>query len=103
MKAKYIIEIKFSKYGLIRYISHLDLLRLFRRAISRAKISLETTSGFNPHPKISITKALKLGEESHELFCQFGLKIKLDTEEFKKKLQQQMPEGISISQARLLT
>ncbi|MBU2541044.1 MAG: TIGR03936 family radical SAM-associated protein [Candidatus Omnitrophica bacterium] len=102
MKAKVIIEIKFSKCGLMRYISHLDLLRLFRRAASRAKIALELTRGFNPHPKISINRALKLGEESDALFCQFGLEAKMDTQEFASRLQQELPEGISIKQAKLI-
>ena len=84
----------------MRYISHLDLLRLFRRAASRARLALDNTQGFNPHPKISVTKALKLGVESDGLFCQFGLKIKIEAGEFAKRLQQQLPEGIRISEAR---
>lgn len=86
----------------MRYISHLDLLRLFRRAASRAKIPLEATCGFNPHPKISLTPALKLGQESDGLFCKFAVRDRMETEEFMKRLQRQLPEGLKISEAKLI-
>lgn len=45
----------------MKYISHLDLMRLFTRAMRRADLPLKMTEGFNPHPKFSIQRALKLG------------------------------------------
>jgi len=102
MKAKIIMEIKFSKIGLMRYISHLDLLRLFRRSASRARITLEHTCGFNPHPKISISRAIKLGETCEELFCQFGLKEKIEPQDFIDKLRRQLPESLPLTGARLI-
>lgn len=102
MKAKIIMEIKFSKSGLMRYISHLDLLRYFRRAASRAGIVLEHTCGFNPHPKISIEKALRLGLEADDLVCQFGLKEEIAPCDFLGLLSGQMPQGIKIGEARLI-
>lgn len=102
MKAKIIMEIKFSKSGLMRYISHLDLLRYFRRAASRAGIALEHTCGFNPHPKISIEKALKLGLEADNLVCQFALKGEMLPRDFLGRLSEQMPQGLEIGEARLI-
>lgn len=102
MKAKLIIEIKFSKKGLMRYISHLDLLRLFRRSSARAELPLENTQGFNPHPKISIDKAVKLGLEPDDLKCKFAIKNRVDPEEFGHSLQHQLPQGIIIREAKLL-
>ena len=40
----------FSKTGRAKYISHLDLMRTFQRAFSRAGIQIKHTEGFNPHP-----------------------------------------------------
>ncbi len=86
----------------MRYISHLDLLRLVRRASARAKLPLENTCGFNPHPKISIDKAIKLGLESDELKCKFAINREIEPEDFARCLQIQLPQGITISQAKLI-
>jgi radical SAM-linked protein len=38
----------------MRYISHLDLMRLFMRAMRRADLPLKMSEGFSPHPKLSL-------------------------------------------------
>lgn len=96
------INFIFSKKGLMKYISHLDLMRLFTRAMRRAELPLKITEGFNPHPKFSIKQALKLGVESeHEEACAV-MKEFLKPEEFRVRLQKQLPEGIAIISASLL-
>jgi len=54
----------FSKTGDMRFISHLDLMRLFQRALRRADLPVAISQGFSPHLKISIARAMKLGIES---------------------------------------
>ena len=54
----------FSKTGDMRFISHLDLMRLFQRALRRANLPVAISQGFSPHLKISIARAMKLGIES---------------------------------------
>ncbi len=81
------------------FISHLDLMRLFQRAARRAGLPLELTEGFNPHPKISIKNALKLGLESDSLEASFTLASDLDALEFKDRMNNQLPEGIKITEA----
>ena len=61
------LRIKFEKTGTAKYISHLDLNRLFSRAIIRAGIKVAHSEGFNPHPKIVFSSGLALGIES---FCE---------------------------------
>ena len=51
--SKYILT--FEKSGYIRYTSHLDMVRLFQRAIRRSGIILAYSQGFNPHPKMSFS------------------------------------------------
>ncbi len=80
----------------MRYISHLDLMRLFMRAMRRAELPLKMTEGFSPHPKLSLKRALKLGLESeHEEAC-IVLKFPVEPEDFKNRLQKQLPEGIQV-------
>jgi len=92
----YRINFVFAKKGSMKYISHLDLMRLFTRAMRRADLPLKITEGFNPHPKLSIKRALKLGLESENEEASIMLKERISPETFKDKLQQQLPEGIEI-------
>jgi len=90
------VNFTFAKKGTMRFISHLDLMRLFMRALRRAELPVKMTEGFSPHPKISLKRALKLGVESENEEATFVLRQPLTAEEFKERLQNQLPEGIYI-------
>ena len=92
----------FSKKGMMKYISHLDLMRLFMRALRRAELPVKITEGFNPHPKFSIKRALKLGLESDGEEATVTLKDLIQPEEFRERLQKQLPDGILIKDVGLL-
>lgn len=98
----YKIGFVFSKKDLMKYISHLDLMRLFMRAMRRADLPIKITQGFNPHPKLSIKRALKLGLESNHEEATVLLTEEIKPEEFKKRLQEQLPEGIKIESVCLV-
>ena len=80
----------------MRYISHLDLMRLFARAMRRADLPLKLSEGFSPHPKLSFKRALKLGLESENEEASIILKFPVTPEDFKNSLQKQLPEGIQV-------
>lgn len=80
----------------MKYISHLDLMRVFIRVFRRANLPLKMTQGFSPHPKFSIKRALKLGQESENEEATLVLKEFVDPQDFKKSLEEQLPEGIEI-------
>jgi radical SAM-linked protein len=92
----YKVNFNFSKKGLMRYISHLDLMRLFMRAMRRAGLPLKMTEGFSPHPKLSLKRALKLGLESDKEEATIVLRFPVEPDDFKNRLQRQLPEGIKI-------
>ena len=98
--ARYSIEFRFSKKGEMRFISHLDLMRLFMRAVRRAEIPVKMTEGFNPHPKISIMRALKLGVESEHEEARIAMSMFISPPEFAAKLQKQLPKGITITDVK---
>lgn len=90
------VRVRFSKTGQAKYISHLDTNRVFSRAISRAKINLWYTEGFNPHPYMSFSLPLSLGVES---LCEnVDLRILDDISdgEIKARLNDALPEGIRV-------
>lgn len=80
----------------MRYISHLDLLRLFNRGLRRAGFKIYLSKGFNPRPVIRIKKALKLGVESREEEVEFLLEETIDPISFKERFNQQLPDGVEI-------
>lgn len=96
---KYSAVIRFKKTGMMRYISHLDLLRLFHRASRRAGLPLFISEGFNPHPKIKIEPALKLGLEADGLRAEIILTEKILPNDVKERLEKELPAGIEITEA----
>lgn len=94
------IIVTFSKMGDMRFISHLDLMRLFHRALRRSALPITITKGFNPRPKISISRALKLGLESENESAAFYFDEDIKAQDFINRINGQLPEGIRIKDAK---
>lgn len=90
------LRFKFYRGEELRFISHLDQLRLFQRAFRRAEIPLAYSQGFNPHPKIAFAQALSVGITSDSEYCEIKLESELPTMDFTKRLNGVLPTGISI-------
>ncbi len=88
--------VRFEKEGYIRYTSHLDMLRLFKRAFKRAGITLSYSQGFNPHPKMGFAQPLSLGYTSRCELLEFETVKEEKPENMTRALQSMMPEGIQI-------
>ena len=94
------VRVFYNKTGDIKYISHLDMNRVFLRFIRRSGIPVWFTEGFNPHPKINFALPLSLGFESTSEI----LDIRLDDDNYScdevvKRLSAVMPEGLTIKYA----
>ena len=90
------IRVWFGKAGEMRLLSHLDLVRLFDRAVRRASIPVSFTGGFHPGPRIMIANALSLGITSCGEIADFELKADMEPAEFQAKLTAQLPAEIPI-------
>lgn len=93
------IRAKFTKKDELRYISHLDLMRLFQRAFRRANIPVKYSEGYNPHPQFSLATALALGVSSDGEYMDVELGSYIEPEDFKQKLNTILPNGIKILKA----
>ena len=93
------IRAVFSKTGDMRFISHLDLMRLFQRGLRRAGLPAALSQGFSPHIKISIKRALKLGVESREEELTVGMSRDVACQDFTESLNKNLPEGVRIINA----
>ncbi|MFZ5969537.1 MAG: TIGR03936 family radical SAM-associated protein [Bacillota bacterium] len=98
----YKIRVKFTKTELMKFISHLDLLRLMERAMRRADIPLAFSQGFNPHPKISFATATAIGLSSEGEYMDIEVEEQIDLEEVKDKMNRNLPAGIRILQCKLV-
>lgn len=89
--------IGFNKTGFIKYTSHLDMLRFFKRALKKADIRLEYSQGFNPHPKMGFAQPLSLGYTSKCELLEIETKESYSPDDIKDRLSQLMTEGIDIT------
>jgi len=90
------LRVWFGKLGDMALVGHLDLLRLFDRAVRRAALPVSFTGGFHPGPRIAIAQALPLGVTSSGEIVDFELTKQVDVEVFRQKLSGQLPGGIPI-------
>lgn len=91
-----IYRVKFKKGDSVKYIAHLDIQRLFQRAIKRAKLDVSYSKGFNPHQLISFANPLSLGMQSDGEYCDIRLNKKTDVTHIKDALNEIMPIGILV-------
>lgn len=96
-----ILRVTFNKKNYLKYIGHLDLMRLFHRSFNRADIPLKYSEGFNPHPKFSIASPLSLGIESEEEYMDVELDY-IPVDEFVEKVNDVLPKDIQIIKGKYL-
>ncbi len=87
----------FSKLNHARYLSHLELVRVFIRAFRRAGLSLVYSRGFHPMPKVSFGCALPVGTESMQETVDIEVIGRLDIPSLKGTINQQLPVGITVT------
>lgn len=100
MAAKY--RLKFTKQGNMRFVGHLDLLRLFQRAVKRAGVPVAYSQGFNPHQLMSFALPLSLGMAGSGEVVDIELCHAMPPGELAARLGPVMPNGVDILKCRML-
>lgn len=90
------LVITFSRGEELKYISHLDMMRLWHRAIRRAGMPLAYSQGYNPQPRIAIAAPLAVGVTSEGELIDVILEQKVSLDFFVKMLSAQLPDGINL-------
>lgn len=93
------IRVRFSKYGPIKYVGHLDLMRYFQKALRRSGLPIAFSKGFSPHPVMSFASPLGVGITSEGEYMDFSLESNVPLSEIKDRLNEQMAEGVEILDA----
>lgn len=90
------IRIKFAKYGTMKFIGHLDMMRFFQKAIRRADIDIRYSEGFSPHQIMSFAAPLGVGIESQGEYLDIEVNSLTTTEDMKNRLNRAMVEGVEV-------
>lgn len=90
------IRIFFTKTGMAKYISHLDLMRCMSRAFKRAQIPLWFTEGFNPHLFMTFARPLSLGQESLCEVVDVRLVGEMTFKEMQTRMNAVLPRDITV-------
>lgn len=92
MKAR----IKFRKYGAMRFIGHLDVMRYFQKVMRRADIPIAFTGGFSPHMIMSFAQPLGVGITSDGEYLDIELTEPVSSRQAVRRMNETNVEGIEV-------
>jgi radical SAM-linked protein len=93
------VRIKFSKTGILRYLSHREVITAFSRALRRAHVPLFYSEGFHPHPKISFGPPLPVGVEGINEYFDVELPASSNHADILPQINASLPEGLKVHSA----
>jgi radical SAM family uncharacterized protein/radical SAM-linked protein len=91
------LGVSYAKRGPARHFGHLELVKIFVRALRRARIPLRFSQGFHPAPKIAFECALPVGTESVEEHFTIQVPLHVSRETLLEQVNPQLPEGLTIT------
>jgi radical SAM-linked protein len=91
------LRVTFSCGEDMKYITHLDLMRFWERAMRRAEIPVSYSEGFSPHAQISLAAPLPVGTTSEGELMDVFLSEHLDAKSLIRLLGPQLPPAIAIT------
>ena len=89
----------FSKKENLKFIGHLDFLRVFGEMVSRSRLPVGYSAGFNPHILLSFALPLPLGFESENDYADLVFCMDTRAEEIIDCLNSVAPKGLLIKSA----
>lgn len=96
------IRIKFKKYGSMKFIGHLDVMRYFQKAIRRASVDIRYSEGFSPHQIMSFAAPLGVGITSRGEYVDIEVLSTEDSQTMVNRLNEVMSEGFEVVSYREL-
>ena len=92
------LRVRFCRGEEVKFISHLDIMRLWYRALNRSGISVAYSEGFTPHPRMSLAAPLVLGVTSEAELMDIFFSKWITPHFFTAAVSRQLPPGIEILQ-----
>lgn len=94
------LRITFSRGEDVKYITHLDLMRFWERALRRAGVPLAYSEGYTRHPRIALAAPLPVGVTSSGELMDVYLAQRLSPHHFIKEVSRQLSNGFDIHEVR---
>jgi len=91
--------LRYEKTEKTKYVSHLDFVRMFGRALRRAHLPIAYSEGFNPHPLLGFALPLSVGYTSECEILEISLTEELNPSDIMERLNAVLPEGVKILSA----
>lgn len=92
--------IKYGRDDRVKYISHLDFMRCFHRAVRRSELNFAFSQGFNPHPIMTVAQPLSVGVTSECEYMKVGFDSEYSEKDIVKSLSDVMPPGFFVYAAK---
>ncbi len=96
------LRIKFKKYGPVRFIGHLDVMRFFQKAIRRAKIDIAYSTGFSPHQIMSFAAPLGVGLISNGEYMDIEVNSITSCQDVLERLNTATIPGLDVVSVKIL-
>ena len=93
------LRLKFGRGEELKFLSHLDLMRLWERALRRAGLPLAYSEGFTPHPRISLAAPLSVGVTSQAELMDVFLSRWVSPHSLVAQAKRQLPDGLDLLEA----
>jgi radical SAM-linked protein len=93
------LRVRFCRGEELKFISHLDIIRLWLRAMRRAGIPLEYSEGFSPHPRISLAVPLSVGVTADNELMDISVTKVVSPHWFVDTVNRQLPDGLKVLEA----
>ena len=90
------VRIKFRKYGCLKFIGHLDVMRYFQKAMRRAELPVCYSEGYSPHMIMSFASPLGVGLTSDGEYLDVRMENPPASQEALSRLNAVMAEGIEV-------
>lgn len=91
------VRLRYSKTGLSRFTSHLDMVRMWTRALRRSGLPVYYSSGFARRMKLVFSQPIPLGMGSESEYLDFQLMKSVDLNLVRKSLSDVLHPAIKIT------
>ncbi len=95
-------RLRFEKAGVLRLLSHHDLMRVLERMLRRAGLPFKSTAGFHPGPRVVFAQSLPLGVVGRDEVVELELTESRDSADVLSGLNTQAPDGLRFNRATVV-
>ena len=90
------VRVEYTKKGILRHLSHRELVNAFIRGLRRADVPLVYSAGFSPSPRVSFGPPLNVGVEGEAEYLDMEVYPPFDIKDYLHRINGVLPEGIEI-------